>query len=121
MRQLDINGISFSVYVPSTTQTVDKIPDFEFKERVRIVASFLNEHCGGSTINGIASGSWLAEDRKLIQEDIVIVTTLTEVKKYNKILRQVKQWVDEFDQICITITAFPLSYLFVHSAHEAKI
>jgi DNA-binding CsgD family transcriptional regulator len=66
-----------SIFVPSTMEKDQPIPDHIFSRRVDIVSKKLSDLFGGSTAID-ASGSYVAESGKLISEKVKIVFTFTE-------------------------------------------
>ncbi len=95
--------IEQTVYVPSTKNASVKISQKEFKKRIRLVEMYLSKHYGGKTsVN--AGGGYMANDNKtLINEDVVKVTSYATVGAFNKnkhnLIKKLKYWNKRFEQL----------------------
>ena len=90
------------VYVPSTKGADQKISDKEFKKRVREVEEFLSRRFGGKTsIKGV--GGYFSDDKnKIINEDIIKVTSYSTQEAFNKnkkvLVAKLKYWRKKWSQ-----------------------
>ena len=93
--------ISQAVFVPSTRKGQVKIPESQFRSRIREVKIYLAKTFGGYTeIKG--SGGYVGNSGNLIKEKIVkVVSFSTEhayVKNKNRLVKKLRSWCKEWGQ-----------------------
>jgi hypothetical protein len=88
----------FYVFTRQQTQNLDVIIH---KPKVNQVQNYLSKSFGGET-SIIAKGSYIADNGKKIEEDVVIVTSYADLptfmKKRDKLVSKIKSWRDKWEQ-----------------------
>jgi len=98
--------LEVAVYVPSTFDVDVVIPDDVFAERIKEVSEFLSGIFGGYTSQETLGG-YVAEDGKLVKEDVVKVTSFATDEAFSKnktkLLQRVQKWAKDWKQEAIGI------------------
>lgn len=91
-----------AIIVPSTRKADKPISKTLMKKRVSNVKKFLSKKFGGFTTEMGMGGYYSPEKKKLIQEDVAVVTSYAGKKAFNKnrgaLLNQLRKWRKKWGQ-----------------------
>ncbi len=87
-----------AVYVPNTiyhkeTDKYEEISNKEYNERIKETRTDLSNFFGGYT-SVEAIGGWIDDQKKLIEDDIVKVTSFSTKKRYLKNRDKLQKWIE---------------------------
>ena len=92
-----------SIYVPSTVNVDKPIDNSVYVEKT---ARFLSDAFGGCTCSS-AIGNWIASDKTLVSEKVVVCYAFCDVVSYYKMLKAVysfaRELCAEMSQECISV------------------
>ena len=84
------------VYVPSTKDADKKLSNEQFHKRIKMVETYLSKMFGGKSSTKVSGGYYSDDKHKMINEEIVKVTSYATVSAYNKnknkLMKQIQKW-----------------------------
>lgn len=102
MPKVIVNKIEQAIIVPSTQGSDKTISPAKMRKRVDEVRSFLSKKFGGYTsVSGV--GGWYSTDRKkLIKEDVAVITSFAKEKDYKRnkhlVAKKIMSWGKKWGQ-----------------------
>jgi len=101
-RKVDYFPIQQAVLVPSTISGDRVIPKTQQRRRISEVKNYLSKRFGGFTSVSAKGGYYSKDKRKLIQENVAVVTSFSTKKDYKdhigQLKKQLKKWKRKWGQ-----------------------
>ena len=86
------NRVNFKVFVPSTREKSIKIHSSAFRKRIVGTTTFLNRLFQGATMTQ-SVGSYLDKKRRVIQENVAVISVSTTTELYNRFDVRVRDYL----------------------------